>query len=297
MRNLATLFFVFIFGMIQAQEFNCKVSVTHRSIQSTNVSLFENMEKTISEFINNRKWTNDEFKPKERIDCNVLINLTDMQNNENFSGSLTIQARRPVYNSSYNSLMFNYIDKNFAFTFVEFDPLIFNENTFDSNLTAVLAYYAYIILGIDYDSFSPMGGQPFFQVAELIVNNAQNASESGWKAMESRTNRYWLVEQILHDDFKPFRAFLYDYHRRGLDLMADNPVEGLNNIKKAIPTLQDPYKKQPTSILFQIFADTKYEEFINLFKPHDAATRSEMGTILKTIDPQHIQDYDRMISG
>jgi hypothetical protein len=220
-----------------------------------------------------------------------------MQNNEFFSGSLTIQARRPVYNASYNSLIFNYIDKDFSFRYAEFEPLEFNVNSFDNNLTSILAYYAYIILGLDQDSFVPMGGQSFFQTAQLIVNNAQNASEGGWKPMDSRTNRYWLVEQLLHDDFNAMRKFYYTYHRQGLDLMADNPSKGIENIKKVLPTLEESYEKQPTAILFQIFADTKYEEFINLFKPHDATTRSTVGAVLKKIDPQHISAYDAMISG
>lgn len=297
MKNLILTIFLFTSVLLNAQEFNCKVTVTHRAIQTTNTSVFENLQTAINEFMNNRKWTNDVFSPNERIECNFLINLTDMNNNENFSGTLTIQARRPVYNSSYNSLLFNYIDKSFVFNYVEFDPLVFNVNSFDNNLTAVLAYYAYLILGLDYDSFSPMGGQPFFQMAEMITSNAQNASESGWKPMESRTNRYWLIEQLLHDDFEPLRLFYYNYHRKGLDEMAENPTEGINTIQEAIPTLEEAYKKQPTSVLFQIFADTKYEEFVNLFMPHGADVRLRIGTILKTIDPQHIQDYDKLISG
>lgn len=297
MRFLIILIILFCVSVVSAQEFNCKVSVTHRAIQGTNTSVFENLEQAVNEFVNNRKWTNNQYKQHEKIECNFLLNLTDMENNEFFSGTLTIQARRPVYNSSYKSLIFNYIDKNFSFRYVEFDPLIFNVNSFDNNLTAILAYYAYVILGLDGDSFAPMGGQPFYQQAELIVNNAQNASEGGWKPSDSRTNRYWLIEQLLHDDFKDMRLFSYNYHLNGLDKMADNPVAGIEVIKEAIPTLQEAYEKQPTAVLFQIFADTKYEEFVNLFKPHDAATRNEIGTILKKIDPQHISAYDAMISG
>lgn len=297
MKYLIIIVFAFLTFVLQAQEFNCKVTVTHRAIQGTNTSVFETMETAINEFMNNRKWTNDAFSPNERIECNILLNLTDMKNNEQFSGTLTIQARRPVHNSAYKSLILNYIDKNFSFRYVEFDPLVFNENTFENNLTSILAYYSYLILGLDYDSFAPMGGQAFYQSAELIVNNAQNASEAGWKPMENRTNRYWIIEQLLHDDFKPLRMFYYNYHINGLDVMADNPMQGINAIKEAVPSLEISFDKQPSAVLLQIFNDTKYEEFVKLFEPHNAAMRNEVGTILKKIDPQHIKEYDKLISG
>lgn len=297
MKYIVAAIFAFTTFITHSQELNCKVSVVHRQIQGSNTAIFQTLENALNEFVNNRKWTNDEFSQKERIDCNLLINLSKMENNEYFSGSITVQARRPVYNSTYNSLLINYIDRNFSFRYIEFDPIIFNENSFDSNLASVIGYYVYVILGLDYDSYSPMGGQPFFQVAEQIVNNAQNASESGWKPMESRNNRYWLVEQLLHDDFKPLRMFYYTYHRTGLDVMTEKPAATGPEIVKMLKTLEPSYEKQPSAILFQILSDTKYEEFVNLFKPQDPGIRSEVGQLLKKIDPQHIQEYDNMISG
>jgi hypothetical protein len=297
MKYIVVVVFFFTTLFTHSQELNCKVSVVHRQIQGSNTAIFQTLENALNEFVNNRKWTNDEFSQKERIDCNLLINLSKMENNEFFSGSITIQARRPVYNSTYNSLLINYIDRNFSFRYIEFDPIIFNENSFDSNLASVIGYYVYLILGLDYDSYSPMGGQPFFQVAEQIVNNAQNASESGWKPMESRNNRYWLIEQLLHDDFKPVRMFYYTFHRLGLDAMAEKPAATGPEIVKMLKTLEPSFEKQPSAILFQILSDTKYEEFVNIFKPQDPGIRSDVGQILKKIDPQHIQEYDKMISG
>jgi hypothetical protein len=297
MKYIVVVVFFFTTLFTHSQELNCKVSVIHRQIQGSNTAIFQTLENALNEFVNNRKWTNDEFSQKERIDCNLLINLSKMENNEFFSGSITIQARRPVYNSTYNSLLINYIDRNFSFRYLEFDPIIFNENSFDSNLASVIGYYVYLILGLDYDSYSPMGGQPFFQVAEQIVNNAQNASESGWKPMESRNNRYWLIEQLLHDDFKPVRMFYYTFHRLGLDAMAEKPAATGPEIVKMLKTLEPSFEKQPSAILFQILSDTKYEEFVNIFKPQDPGIRSDVGQLLKKIDPQHIQEYDKMISG
>lgn len=297
MKYIVVVVFFFTTLFTHSQELNCKVSVVHRQIQGSNTAIFQTLENALNEFVNNRKWTNDEFSQKERIDCNLLINLSKMENNEFFSGSITIQARRPVYNSTYNSLLINYIDRNFSFRYIEFDPIIFNENSFDSNLASVIGYYVYLILGLDYDSYSAMGGQPFFQVAEQIVNNAQNASESGWKPMESRNNRYWLIEQLLHDDFKPVRMFYYTFHRLGLDAMAEKPAATGPEIVKMLKTLEPSFEKQPSAILFQILSDTKYEEFVNIFKPQDPGIRSDVGQILKKIDPQHIQEYDKMISG
>ena len=174
--------------------------------------------------MNNQKWTDDLFSPEERIECNMMINVTEALSIDEFRGSISIQARRPVYNSTYNSVLFNYIDQDMQFKYVEGEPIIYNPNTFDSNLIAVIAYYSYVVLGIDYDSYSLYGGTSFFQQAEQIVNRAQSATQTGWKSFESQRNRYWLVENALNQYHKPLRQCYYEYHRLGLDTMSDKLV-------------------------------------------------------------------------
>ncbi len=283
--------------LMNAQELNCKVSVVYRSIQTTNTQIFGTLEGAIEEFMNGRKWTGDVFQPAERIECNIIINLTKMTNNENFQGTISIQARRPVYKSAYNSQLINFIDKNFNFNYIEYDPIVFNENSFDSNLSGVLAFYAYVILGLDYDSFAPSGGTVYFQKAENIVQKAQNAAEVGWKPMESKKNRYWLMEQLLHPDYEPFREYFYQYHRNGLDLMVEDPKAGIATIVDKMNLLEPVHEKRPSSLVYQMFFDTKFQEIMDLVKPLENDMRLKAATILKKVDPQHAQDYLDLTKG
>lgn len=288
---------LFIPNMANSQELNCKVSVTYRQIQTTNTSVFKTLETAIQEYVNGRQWTGDVFQPQERIDCNMIINLSKQTNNENFQGTISIQARRPVYRADYNTQLINYIDKNFNFHYIEYDPIIFNENSFDSNLSAVLAYYAYIIIGLDYDSYGLNAGTTYFQKAENIVQKAQNASESGWKPMENKTNRYWLVEQLLHPDYESYRQFFYEYHRLGLDMMVNEPLKGSAHIVDQLTLLEPAHEKRPSSLVYQIFFDCKYLEIINIIKPLKPEQRIKASGIMKKVDPQHAKEYQEMTNG
>ena len=207
-----------------AQELRCNVQILSNQIQGTNKQIYKTLQQDIYEFMNNRIWTNQKFENNERIECKILINL-DKHTGDEFSGSMTVSSRRPVYNSSYNTTMFQYKDNDIQFRYLENQPLEFDINSFKSNLTSILAYYAYIIIGLDFDSFSPMGGTPYYNKAQQIVSNAQNARGKGWKAFESRRNRYWLVENILNNEYGPVREFLYQYHRKGLDQMHDDQAQ------------------------------------------------------------------------
>src|SRR5450759_3257775 len=210
-------FLVLFPWIINAQELNCNVQISAQKIQGSNRQVFETMQRDIYEFMNSTVWTNHVYSYAERIDCNILINLNDQLSADEFRGTIQIQLRRPVFNTTYNSTMLNFIDNNFQFRYVEFQPLEFDPSTHRSNLVSVLAYYTYIILGFDSDSFAPLGGTEFFQMAEKIVTNAQNAPEPGWKTYDAsrNRNRYWLVKNILDKEYEGARQFIYDYDING----------------------------------------------------------------------------------
>ena len=248
-------FFIFLVSLpvvANSQELNCNVQVTSQQIQGSNKEVFESMQKDIYEFMNNTVWTNNLFSYSERIDCNLLINLTDQLSADEFKGTIQIQLKRPVYNTSYSSTMLNFVDNNFQFTYVEFQPLEFDANTYRSNLVSVLGYYAYLILGFDYDSFAPLGGTESFQVAEKIVNNAQNATEPGWKPYDGshNRNRYWLVKNLLDKEYEGARRFIYEYDIDGLDLMESKAAEARTNIVESLKLVQEVYRSKPDPYMY-----------------------------------------------
>lgn len=300
MKKLTLLFSLPFFILhLNAQELNCNVNVVSQQVQGTNKQVFETLQKSIYEFINNRNWTNHVYDFDERIECNMMINITEQISADEFKGTLQIQSRRPVYNSSYNTVMFNYIDNDLHFRYVEFETLDFNETTFTSNLTSVLAYYVYIILGLDYDSFSYEGGEEFFRKAENIVNNAQNAPQRGWKAFESkdRSNRYWLINNIMNGEFSPIREFMYRYHRQGLDRMDSKPSEARAEIADAMELLQEVKRKKPDPFmhLLQVVFDAKADEFINVFSESQGEELRRVYTILTEVDPANTAKYEKLV--
>ncbi len=282
-----------------SQELICNVSIVSNQIQGTNKQVFQTLQKAIYEFMNTRPWTNNVFESEERIECNMLFNLKEKIGTDEYKGTLQIQSRRPVYNSSYNTVLFNYIDNDLDFRYVEFQPLDFNENVYQSGLTSILAYYAYIILGLDYDSFSLEGGTQYFQKAERVVMNAQNAAESGWRASDSRTrrNRYWLVENILNEDYAPVREFIYKYHRLGLDRM-----DGQTNIARAdmvedLKLLQQVKREKPDPYMhfLQVVFDAKSDEFVNVFSQSPQDEKNRVYQLLIEVDPTNKSKYEKII--
>ncbi|MBN2612839.1 MAG: DUF4835 family protein [Bacteroidales bacterium] len=298
-RIIFILIFPFILINVHGQELICNVQVITQQIQGTNKQVFQTLQTAINEFMNNTSWTGHNFAVHERIECTMLFNLKEQLGVDEFKGSLQIQARRPVFNSSYNSVMLNYVDNDLHFRYVEFQPLEFSETQHLSNLTSILAYYAYIIIGMDYDSFSPEGGTPFFQQAENIVNNAQNAAERGWRAMEStsRKNRYWLVSSILNEDFAPVRDFFYKYHRLGLDMMHEKTNEARNGIAEYLKLLQQVSRDKPDPFMFylQVVLDAKSDEFVNIFKESFQDEKTRVFALLNEIDPSHKSKYEQII--
>jgi len=290
------LIFLFVFSLSRAQELRCSIQIESRSIQGTNKSVFETLQKAVTEFLNNSSWTNEIYAQEERIECNILINLKEQVSSDEFRGTIQVQARRPVFNTSYNTVTFNRMDQDFQFKYVEDQPLIYNPNTFTSNLVAVLAYYAYMIIAIDHDTFKQYGGTPFYQKAEGIVTRAQNAREPGWKSFENKKNRYWLTEKIMNEYHRPLRKCLYEYHIKGLDIMSDKTPEGRANILTALEGLKKVVKQDPGSAALQMFFDAKSDELVNIFKDAFPIEKGKAVSLLKEIDPSNIKKYDKLIS-
>lgn len=292
--------FAFMSMLLSAQELRCNIQVTTPQIQGTNKQVFQTLQGAINEFVNSRSWTGYQFSPNERIECSMLFNIQEVIGNDQYRGTLQIQVRRPVYNSSYNTVLLNYIDNDLDFRYTEFQPLEFSETSHISNLTSILAYYIYVILGLDYDSFALKSGTEFFLKAEKIVNNAQNAIERGWRSGEStsRRNRYWLINNILNDEYGPVREFSYMYHRQGLDLLYDRLAQGRTNCAESIVLLQDLYRERPDPFMFflQVTLDAKSDEFVSIFQGSPDEEKRRLLTILSQIDPTRGDKYKQILS-
>ncbi len=287
-------------GVIYSQELNCNVQITAQKIQGSNRQVFETMQRQIYEFMNNTVWTNHVYSYAERIDCNILINLTEQLSADEFRGTIQIQLRRPVYNTTYNTTLLNFIDNNFQFRYVEFQPLEFDPSTHRSNLVSVLAYYTYIILGFDYDSFALEGGTEFFQMAEKIVTNAQNAPEAGWKPYDGsrNRNRYWLSKNILNKEYEGVRQFIYEYDINGLDRMESRLAEARTSIVESLRLIQDVYRRKPDPFMYlvQVVMESKSDELVNIFSEAFPEEKSRVIQILTEIDPSNKTKYEKITS-
>lgn len=278
-----------------AQELRCNISISAQKIQGANKTVFETMQSDLYEFMNNRKWTDQKYAMDERIECNFFINLDEQISSDEFKGSIQIQVRRPVFNSSYETILLNIKDNDFHAKYVEYQTLEFNETSNKDNLTNILAFYAYIVLGMDYDSFTPEGGTEFFQKAQTIVNNSQNAREKGWKAFESERNRYWLVENILNKSYSGFRSCTYQYQRQGLDMMADKPEEGRVAVAESLKLIQKVFRARPSLYILQVFFDAKSDELVNIFSKSLPDERNRVTVILNECDPSNGSKYEKIL--
>ena len=285
-------------GIINSQELNCNVQISAQRIQGSNRQVFETMQRDIYEFMNSTVWTNHIYSYAERIDCNILINLNDQLSADEFNGTIQIQLSRPVFNTSYNSTMLNFIDNSFRFRYVEFQPLEFDPGTHRSNLVSVLAYYTYLILGFDYDSYAPFGGTEFFQMAEKIVTNAQNAPEPGWKPYDGsrNRNRYWLIKNILDKEYEGVREFIYDYDINGLDKMESRIIEARTSIAESLKLIQEVYRRKPDPFMYlvQIVMESKSDELINIFSEAFPEEKSRVVQLLTEIDPANKAKYEKI---
>ena len=251
-----------------AQELSAKVTINHNQIQGTDASVFDNLQETLEQFINNKQWTSLQFQQNERITCNFNITVTKYDNSSNlFTCNALIQANRPVWNSAYTTTLYNNKDNDFSFEFQQFDQLEFNEEIIDNQLVALIAYYAYLIIGLDLDSFSPMGGEDVLQRCMNLTNNAQNLNFPGWKAFDNDRNRYAIINDYLDGGMQPFRQLQYDYYRKGLDEMATNVERGRTNVTTALEEcLKKAHENKPLSMLPQIWTDYKKDELANIYK-------------------------------
>ena len=282
---------------ISAQELQAKITINHAQISGTEKGAFDNLQQTLQQFVNNRQWTHLQFQKNERIICNFNITVTKYDRDQNlFTCKALIQANRPVFNSAYTSTLYNNVDDNFTFRFAEYDQLEFNEQQIDNQLTALFAYYAYLIIGIDLDSFAPKGGEDILQRCMNLTNNAQNLDYTGWKAFSDDRNRYAIISDYLDGAMEPFRQLQYDYYRKGLDEMANNAERGRTEITAALETeLKKAKENRPLSLLPQIWTDFKKDELANIYRGKGTQKEKEsIYELLFSINPSQNKYWDKI---
>ena len=300
MRKTGLLLLIFLFSLnLQSQELRCNVQVLSQSVQGSNKQVFETLQNAIYEFMNNRVWTNHVYTMEERIECNLMFNITEQLSADDFKGTLTIQVSRPVFNTNYNTTTLNFVDNDIRFRYVEFSPLEFDLNMHQLNLSSILAFYAYYILGLDYDSFSLFGGSTYFANAERIVLNAQSAAERGWKPMDdiAHKSRYWLVKDMIDTDYEPVREFNYRFHRLGLDVMDEKVVEGRTEITNSLELLQQVYRKKPDPYMYllRLVFDAKVDEIVNVYTESYPEERNRAYDILAEVDKPNANKYKAIL--
>jgi hypothetical protein len=289
-------FFAGLSDLCLAQELKCQVQVVASQIagQGVDPTAFVALQTSIYEFMNNRRWTPDNFTNNEKIECNILINITKIVSPTNYLSTIEVQCRRPVYKSSYNSVLLNYLDNTFTFNYVQGQSLDYSDNTYLNNLTSVLAFYAYYILGLDYDSYALNGGTPWFQKALNISNSVSQDAVSEWTYGDK--NRYLMINNMLDATYVPIRQCMYKYHRLGLDIMADNPVAGRKAIIESIDNLQKVHAIKPLSFSMQIFFNAKSDEVINIFSGATPEEKAVILPIINKIDPTNSNRYSKINS-
>ncbi len=282
-----------------AQELNCSVEVISNRVQGVNPAIFESMQQTIFEFMNNRRWSNDQYTIEERINCSLILNIEPNASagSNTFSATLQVISTRPVFGTDYSTPVINLQDKNLTFDFLPNTQYNFNPDQFQNNLVHTLAFYAYIILGYDYDTFSPKGGTAYFQQAQRIVQAAQVSSASGWKAFEGDKNRYWIAEDIMHRTFEPMRECLYEYHRKGMDVMSEKMPQGRTAVINSLSKLDKVHKVKPLAYNTQNFFLAKSDEIVNIFIQAQPNERNAMYELLARLDPGNLSKYEKMQKG
>ena len=298
MRKILFRVALWVAAAVSAQEFQCRVTINSDQIEGSNKQVFETLKTSIEEYVNQNKWTNLQFMEHEKIDCQMLIVVKSVEDNL-YTCEMTLQSRRPVYGSSYTTPLMNFQDKNFNFTYQEYDQIVYQQNQFTTNLTAMLAYYCYLMLGYDFDSFQRLGGTPFYEVCEDIVNACQTASmggteQKGWLAFDSNRNRYALVNNLMDEAFKPFRQYFYEYHRMGLDIMADNVANGRARIAEGIDVLKEANRARPATFVINTFLDAKADELVSIFQQGTSAEKQKVYDLLMDIDPTRQNTYDKI---
>lgn len=278
-----------------SQELNCKVTVVPNNIQTVDKRVFQTLEKSLMDFMNSRRWTNDIFAANERIVCDIGLNITKEEGGVKFTGKLSVVSSRPVFNTSYKSPILNLVDDDIVFNYVEYQPIEFNENSSsNSNLASIFAFYAYIILGLDYDSFAPKGGAQWFSKAQGIVNVCQNKEEPGWKSSGKIKSRYWLMENLTNNKYDAFHTIFYNYHREGMDKMFDNPETARKTILNQLTTLSTLQQNNPNSMIIAQFFSAKSNELRDLFSNSPADEKAQAIQLLTSLDPTNASNYQKI---
>ena len=291
MRKILILL-VFIFGMkVSAQELNCVVFINHAEIGVSNKKLFDTMQNDIFEYMNNTKWTSSVYQTHERIDCSITINILEAVSSNSFRGSLQLQISRPVFNSTYSTSILNFNDNNISFQYEEFQPLVYNETNFDSNLVSILTFYAYTILGYQADTFGYKGGENFFKLAENVVNIAQQGGGVGWNRIDGNYTRYQLNENLLSPVYEQYRKTMYEYHILGLDRMVDNSRDAKEVMARSIEGLQGLFDDRPNTFLIRVFFDTKGDEIVDIFADGPRIDTSQLREVLSNIYPSYDEKW------
>ncbi len=294
LRFLFATFFFLSAIVLNGQDVICNIEVNASQVEGSERTMFEAMQRATYEFVNNRKWTNDVFKPEERIEFSILINIQQRVSANRYKATIQVQSRRPVYGTSYNTPLFNHLDEDFEFEYNQFDILDYSDNATISQLTSVLAYYIYIVLALDYDSFALRGGDEYYRKALNIVNQNQGGSQPGWKAFESQNNRFWLVQNMLDNRFGAMRECFYEYHRLGLDKMSENVEEGRAAITKGLQKLRTVHTRVPNSFNMRVFFNAKADEIVNIYSKAQASEVNTVTTLLNQIDPASTNKWSKI---
>ena len=285
MKKILCVLFTYICSFqVTSQELNAQVIVNSDLVNQTNQQIFKTLERTLKEFINTQVWTDEVFLNQEKITCSFVFNLSAYSNDQ-FEATLQVQSERPVYQTNYDSPVLNFLDKDITFSYQEFQPLFFNESSFESNLISLISFYAYVIIGLDADTFLQNGGNRYFEKARQVVNLAQSSVRKGWKPGDGLRNRFWLIDSLRSNTFKEYRQTMYNYHRSGLDKMTNDPVAGKKALMLSIQDLEPLFQRRPNAFLLQLFFDAKVEEIVNLFKEGPKIDFKKTEDILKKIAP------------
>ncbi len=283
-----------IFGQIKAQELQCQVTIQAPRLQSLDRSILEQLKQAITQYLNQNKWTNDHFEPHERIRCNITIIIQTNPSVDRFEGTMQIQVIRPVYASTYETVIFNYIDKDFKINYNPMQPLQFSTTTYIDNLTSILNFWAYMILGFDYDSFGKGSGIPYFRKAQEILNLAQESGESGWKALDGTNNRYWVLENMLNGSYQVLHQVYYDYHRKALDHMYQDVDQGREIVLQCLDQLRKLFQSNPNTIMPRIFVRTKTQELVQMFRNATDLQKQRFLQIIRQLDPANMRYYNQI---
>lgn len=299
MRKLLLCSALLLTVLVQAQELNMTVNLNTAQVEGTNQQMFETLKQSITDFYNSTRWTDMTVAEGERIECSMFIIVKSVTTENLFSCEMQVQSRRPIYNTNYSSPLINFKDNDFNFVYQEYDRIEFQPQQFTSNLAALLAYYAYLIIGYDMDSYARLGGTPYFQVCENIAQMGQSASTQGgeadgWKAFASTRNRYALINNLMDEAFHPFREYIYTYHRLGLDIMAENVANGRARIAKDIEVLHTANKARPATYVVYTFMDAKNDELVQLFKKGTAEEKKAVYDVCMAVDPTRQDQYDKI---